>query len=464
MRCILPTAGVVAFVSCFSPAFRDGTIRCGDEADCPPGLECGADGFCAVDPQLGNVVLTASEGTVLAAGDSVEIALSIAPASLAVPDTVIRLTTDGGELLGPGVVGRDVELTVAADGSLPPVELRAPIDESPGRAYRLTATPLVTGGDDTFSIADPALADVMLEGDQFRLARGFTAEVAVSDARLQNPNRITSAPAASAFPAGVYIAITQLFPIVVRFDGTALETFAASDGVTGPDFGVTQIQFSAPTGPYGDRLYICSASIDAGDGVFTVDTQGDFAVFADFNNCNGMLIDDDVVLDNPGFVPMYLFVNATVIDRANPAMLLARLASGLPSGEGGARLFLNTAPPFDPGLYLLYFGSGDTPSDGFVLRAPDPDPFPQMLDPVLSDLADPVAARFATGTEFGALLYVLLQEPDEIRAFRPNGTSFVFLDGLRGGSDLHFEAPDTLWVTEIESGRLLRIKPLEISP
>lgn len=49
----MASAGAALAVSaCFSASFDDGVIACGD-AECPPGLSCGDDGFCYADPPDG---------------------------------------------------------------------------------------------------------------------------------------------------------------------------------------------------------------------------------------------------------------------------------------------------------------------------------------------------------------------------------------------------------------------------
>lgn len=45
----LPFLLAALLVGCFEPSFNDGSIACG-EAGCPPGMSCGDDGFCYLDP------------------------------------------------------------------------------------------------------------------------------------------------------------------------------------------------------------------------------------------------------------------------------------------------------------------------------------------------------------------------------------------------------------------------------
>lgn len=283
---------------------------------------------------------------------------------------------------------------------------------------------------------------------------GFAVSiVAQSDLLIDRDLRIAIPPATSAFPAGVYVAAGGLGapPIVVRARHGVFETFAISDGIAGPDEGVAQIAF-APA-PYGDRLFLCAASVDGGDGMFTLDSAGAFASWSAFNNCNGLAFDDARVLDDPGFSPLYVNVNAESIDRFSPASDRSTLVDDLAFGSTGWKLYLHAGSAFERGLYLVFpVDAADDPARGAIWFAPPG--MPLAAAPFL-ELAGPYAIAFGNGP-FGDTLYVSSSLAGTIEGIRPDGSRFTVLEDLAGEVDLAF-AGDTLYAAEQGTGRLLAI-------
>ncbi len=294
-----------------------------------------------------------------------------------------------------------------------------------------------------------------LATDDPDVARFEVEEVAQDDLLIDRNLRIAIPPSSSTFPPGVYLAAGGLGtpPQVFRVYDGAVELFAGSDGVSGPDEGVAQIAFAPPA--YGDRMFVCAASVNAGDGVFTLDASGTFAGWSTFNNCNGLAFDDARVLDDPGFSPLYVDVNASAIDRFAPSTERTRLVDDLAYGATGWKLYLHGGDGFARGLYLVFPVDGNRdPAGGAIWFAPPG--MPLTAAPLLA-IPGPYAAAFG-GDRFDNALVVSSSVDGAITAIRPDLSRFTLLDGLAGEADLAFDG-DTLWVTEQATGRLLAIRP-----
>lgn len=409
------------------------------------------------------LVLEAASGAGVPAGSSVEIALAVEPP--VAPGTEFLVRASAGTLAGRSGAGAELRLAVEDDGTLQPIRLFVDIDAVPGATISLSSDAPRTTGTLDYQIQEPRLRATGAEGDAYDLVEGFhVSHVSLdgggADTLAGGKGRILFPPGDSAFAPGPYLAMEGLPPAIYRHDPAraALELFSESPG--DPDEGVAQIAFADPAGPHGDRLFVCSASAGDGDGVFTVDPAGVWTQWRDFNNCNGIAIDDELVLGDPGFAaPVYLDVNSESLERVHPNGMDAELlASDLPWGYSGIKLYINHQPPFPTGLYLVYPGYEPPDADGLVWYLPDAtvaDPAPKVL---LDPLPGPESAVFGSGTRFGGLLYLVMGVAGEIHAVRPDSTSFVFMAGLQSPVDITLEpGGEAMWILEPAAAHILRV-------
>lgn len=414
-------------------------------------------------PDEAVVVLEALDGTVIPAGSSVTIAVSLTPDEAAVAGTSVRLTTDGGELVGPDGRGTEVDLVVDSDGQLADIRLHARLDARPDVVLSVTANALETAGDQVYTVADPDMYDVVVDSRPVTATAGFTVEHVVTDgaeraALMGRSGRLLIPPAQSSFGSDPYLVVSGTPPEVYRITDDSLERFSISPG--NPDEGVAQAVFADPAGPHGDLMFVCSASSGGGDGVFTVDSLGNWSTWRSFNNCNGLAIDESQIAGDPGYpAPVYLDVNSETLERAEPGGgAVEQLTDSLVWGFSGIKLYINQSGPFPTGLYLVYPGYQAPDVDGFVHYVTSTDGGWQAPAVFAEPLRGPNAAVFTSGTRFGDLLLLAMGMDGELRAFRPDGTSFLFLMGLTGNFDVVLDPRDqSLWLYEPDSALVLRV-------
>lgn len=220
-----------------------------------------------------------------------------------------------------------------------------------------------------------------------------------------------------------------------------------------------RVHILAPLGGgYGDRLFACSSSMDAGDGIYTVDATGTFSIFRVFNNCNGMAFDDLNVLGDPGFpAPMLVDEGSFDVYYMAPDRSRTPLTSSLPRQSPGYHLVVPQSGAFAGRLYLVSSSSPDDPADGLVWYVESVTPW---STPVrwLTDLPEPRDAVFADGTPFGDVLLVTMGASGELRAYTPAGDFEVLVSGLAAPHAIALEpATGALFISERGTGQILRL-------
>lgn len=410
-------------------------------------------------------LIVTAEATELPAGTSVflELVLESPP----MPGAVFELKTSGGILLDADAknAGESLLISMAPDGTVAPVRLHVPIDATPGEVIHLSSDAPAMAGDVEYIIKDPRLHGVMADEHPYELAKGFVIEhvpldPAAPDKIAARGGRLAFPPPGSAFGSEPYLALSGTPPEILRLDGESLISFAVSPGL--PDEGIAQIAFADPAGPHGDALFVCSASIDAGDGIFTVSPEPEWKPWREFNNCNGLVIDHDLVSGDPGVpAPVYVNVDSTTVERIHSnAVTVETLTTDLPFGSAGFALFLNREPPFAPGLYLVFPGTTAPGEDGRLMYLDGAVAETPEFKLLADALPGPEAAVFGAGTQFGGLLYLFMGVKGEIHAHRADGSSFVFMSGILGPVDLAIDPRDrSLWILESGQSHLLRVKP-----
>ncbi|MBW2461698.1 MAG: hypothetical protein JRH11_08625 [Deltaproteobacteria bacterium] len=305
-----------------------------------------------------------------------------------------------------------------------------------------------------------------VEGVVYTVADGYVldAPLALDDATkasLLGPSRQIAFPMpGSSFPVGPYVGVSGdpdmgIEPIVVRFEGGAATTFATSDGSSGPDQSFSQMQFSDSATPWGDFLYVCSASSGGGDGLFTVDSTGTFAIFDSFNNCNGLVFDYDQTLGDPGFVsPAYVNVNSTEYSRYASDATNVSLTTGLPFEGSGFKAHVARGGAFVGAMYIVSPGDA-APSDGSIVRVDTVEPWAQT--PWASGLADPGTAAFGDGGPLGDFFFVPLRTSGEVYAYELDGTFTVVVSDLLEPRAVVRDG-DALWILEAGRGQVLRLR------
>jgi hypothetical protein len=418
------------------------------------------DSFPADAPIIQRVTLAALGGTTVPAGALVRIDSTIEPPEARIVGRAVTLEVTGALLESAEGVSTTLDLVVEADGSLPEIGLRFPLDATPPTMATISgASPdPEIAGDTTYSVSAPTLET---DGG-LRVAGGF----GLSELPNDGPEDLAGRAWVMAFPPfdgwqpGPYVGLSGDVPTVARYDGTGFQTFAVSDGVNGPDRNVSRLEFGPGDGSYGEFLFVCSASTGDGDGVFSVSAAGEFAIWYDFNNCNGITFDETGVAGDPGFLPvMYLNRNSDNMVRVDPAATPTTLTTGLPWGGSGHRLYAADHDAFPRGLWVLFLGMDPDYSDGFLWNATVADPWPATLDVLLPVLDSPRAVVFTDTPAWGDLVLILLRTAGELRAYRPDWTSFAVLDGLGDGSDAVMGPDDHVYVLERTTGRVLVVGP-----
>jgi len=429
--------------------------------DTPTGDTVIADSFPADAPTAERVVLTALDGTTVPAGALTRIQASLEPAAGQVPGVRFVLEADGAFLDAGGGPAQAVSVTVAADGTIPIVGLRFALASAAPATATITGMPplMEVTGDTTYTVEAAVLED---EGG-LRVARGFGVDTLPNAGSEDLTDRATvmAFPPFGSWPDGPYIGLSGDTPTVARYDGTGFETFAVSDGVNGPDRNVSRLVFGPGDGSYGEFLFVCSASSGGGDGVFSVSAAGDFAPWYVFNNCNGITFDEALVAGDPGFSPvMYLNRNSDNMVRVDSMASPTTLTTTLPWGGSGHRLYAANHDLFPKGLWLLFLGTDPDYDDGFLWNATRADPFPAAPDVLLPVLDTPRALIFTNELAWGNSVLILLQATGELRAYRPDWSSFPVVTGLTGASDAVM-GPDGLsvYVVERTTGRVLVVTP-----
>ncbi|NIS29289.1 MAG: hypothetical protein GWO04_04660 [Actinobacteria bacterium] len=356
-----------------------------------------------------------------------------------------------------------LEVAVTADGTIPRFMLRFDLDATPPAMATISAATgdLEVIGDTTYSVTAPALESIDdLAG--VRAPAGFGVRVMPNEGPEDLTDRATALafPPFDGWPTGPYVGLSGDTPTVARFDGTGFETFAVSDGINGPDRNVSRLQFGPPDGSYGPFLFVCSASFGDGDGVFSVSSAGDFAIWYDFNNCNGITFDRTGVAGDPGFLPaMYLNRNSDNMVRVDRMATPTTLTTGLSWGGSGHRLYAAEHPAFPTGLWLLFLGTDPSYDDGYLWNATVADPWPTAPEVLLPVLNGPRAVVLSDAVPWGDLVLILLGGTGELRAYRPDWTSFVVMDGITGGSDAVMGPDERVYIVERSLGRVLVLRP-----
>jgi hypothetical protein len=415
--------------------------------------------------EVDGLVLSSSRGTDLPAGATTEIVGTVVPAEAAGLGLEFTVSTSVGFVRGPSGDAPSLMLSTEADGSVT-FGLRVPVDTPPGTVVTIESDAPQTSGDTELTVVAPVLTQRNLDGVAYEVADGFELTAALMAGGAADPlvgrrSLIAIPPEGSAFPPVVHIVSEGTPPYLHRVEDESLVFVSTSPG--NPDEGVAQIGFSDPEGEHGDRLFVCSASPGAGDGVFTIDPAGQWADWLIFNNCNGIALDEtDALMGSGGASTLYLNVSSDVLQRIVVEGMTfdsTDLFDDLGFGPSGYRLYLNDREPFDPGLYLL-FPRGDVAEEGsgsISVTAPGAAAWAQP-SPLVVGLGNPDDLVFAAGSDFGSSMYVTLRDSGEIRGYRANFTSFALASGLDGSLDVEIEADGrTMWVLEGGRGRLLRL-------
>jgi hypothetical protein len=449
---VLTTLGLCLLASCGRLGFDPAPPPADEPPDAPP-------------PPVEAKLSVTAEATDLPAGTSVFLELALEPPP--VPGTAFELKTSGGILLDADakVAGDSLVIPVTPEGTVAPVRLHVPIDATPGEVIHLSSDVPTISGDVEYLIKDPRLHTLMVDEHQYELAKGFVIEhVPLDPAAAEiigaRSGRLAFPPPGSAFGAEPYLALAGTPPEILRLDGESLISFAVSPGV--PDEGIAQIAFADPAGPHGDVLFVCSASIDSGDGIFTVKPDAEWKPWREFNNCNGLAIDHDLVSGDPGVpAPIYVNVDSTIVERVHAdAVTVETLTTELPFGSAGFALFLNREPPFATGLYLVFAGTTAPGEDGRLMYLDGAVAETPEFKLLTDGLPGPEAAFFGAGTQFGGLFYLFMGLTGEIHVLRPDGTNFVFMSGILGPADLAIDPRDrSLWILESGQSHLLRVRP-----
>lgn len=243
---------------------------------------------------------------------------------------------------------------------------------------------------------------------------------------------------------------------VYQATGSTLSLLARGDGSTGPDDGMAQLQFSPPSSGYGDQLYVCAASTDAGDGVFTLSAAGTFSVFKAFNNCNGMMFDVDgrfsvAELDDA----MYVNVSATDFGFVSTANDLTLYGPVLPNVSSGYRLVpMRSYTPFGSVVLALDPAGGTLWSTSSI---DDASPVQRMMD-----LDNPRGLAESGGLAFGSGALLSEAGSGRVSMVRSGYQSAPILTGLQGPTALG--TPEgvvdaEVWILESGRGRILRLRP-----
>ena len=427
------------------------------------GIHCGRVDFDLqgeVIPEIERITLRA-EKRIVSVGSQVEIGVTIEPPQAAVPGRSMTFAIDRF-LLGSGSQeDQQVTVEVLSDATVPDLRLRVPLDGVEGQTANISATEdWKLGGDTKFVASVPRSQNVSIDGVSYAVVEGLEldAPLGLSDAERQplvgQLAEIFFPRPDSAFAPGIYLGL-QTTPEVFRWrEGEGLRSFALSDGVNGPDEHITIGAFADPRGPYGDFLYICSASKGGGDGIFTLDSSGAFRRWIGFNNCNGLVFDENLLLDAPGFVPMYVNRNSTDTLRIDPHRNTKVIGTGLGVASCGHFLSMAGKGAFAGKLWL----SGCGESDGAVLFGEDVEAIDEATV-FIDDIPEIIQVSFGAETMYGDLMYVISASLGSVLAVRPDGAHFPILSGLDSPRAIRF-TPDgkEIWIVDPGRGQVLRLR------
>lgn len=464
--------------------------------ECMSDGECGSTSSCAIGRCVEGSCLLAVEDAMCDAGDRCDpdrgcVSMDdravriVSPAGLDLPyggSRPLEVTLEGGWVDGDtltlsappttldlgGVQSPEVELQAPLDpGTI--VSIKLPFDAAPGSTIDLVSSAALVG-DTSFTVVEPVPGDVMIDGASYQVTDGFLLEAPLAlDAasRVAMTDRLAQLvfpPPGSAFADEPYLALagdTDMgMPVeVVRVVGGGLSTFASSDGMSGPDANFSQVAFSEPGSPWGDFLYICSASFGGGDGVFRLDSTGTFASFWSFNNCNGLAFDYGQVFGDPGFPsPMLVNENSEDFVRVDPSSGQEVLVGAPFSFNGsGFQIHIPQDAPWAGRAYFITPRDGDDEGRVWRIDAIDPWGTPELW---LDGLPRPAgsAVAFTAGGRLGERLYVAMRQTGTVRAYRADGTFTDVLSGLVSPSGVTHR-DDSLWIVDRGTGQVLRLSP-----
>lgn len=326
------------------------------------------------------------------------------------------------------------------------------------------------GGVDANS-GDAGPTVVVIDGDSYDVAPGYVLDspfvltVMERDAIVGRVAAMALPNAASTFPDGLYIGVdgdsrNGPAPFVARLDDAGFQLLTSTNGNTGPDENMSAFAFSPPGGPYGDFLYVCSASPGGGDGIYRVNSAGTFERFRVFNNCNGMAFDPASVLGDFGIDgPLYANVGGLNFDRYSPDSSVATLFAGLDIvGPYGYAVHIPQGGAFAGSLFLSNARLATDLEDAILVRVDSVEPFLNEL-PWLSDLPDPGSngVVFASGGALGDGFFLNAIGLGELRRYDAAGDFVTLVTGLSQPSALATDG-DVLYIADNDRGRVLRLR------
>jgi hypothetical protein len=402
-------------------------------------------GRLSIAPQDDIATLQVVGGTNVPAGASIEIEMS------AVARLSVELMTDIGTLRSDDVTETSRAVFTTDDGGLARFLLRVPLAMPPGEKITLTSD-MTLAGDSVLTIVDPELSDA----DHLEVARGFHVEVIGSSSILMNRAArlaIPPPPPVSLFTEGIYAIVGGTSPpALIRFLPERVETLQG--GSDDPSNVVSQVAFGSGT-VFRDRLFACTTS----GGIFALDASITWSSWWAMMDCNGLTIDRDKLLGDPGSVPMYLNIGGKNTWRVlQPMQQVAVLDQKLLYGDAGWLWLLqqDRDSSFLPGAYLIYSLGASALPEGKLSYLPTVSPFDPM--PVLSSLDSPMAGVFTgPASDYGDLLFLASRSSGIISAMRPDRSTFEFLRGLGATPDLAMSPDGDLYAIDATRGEVLRI-------
>ena len=483
-----PTASACLAGSCADPRCVEEALASCPMPECEVDADCVADSPCAIprcsvgrcyfgamacedgqrcDPDVGCVRIDGSSmveamrivaaTTSVPAGDLVRLQVTFDPPESQVPGEQVRLRTDAGMLEIGGMRAADVPVEADVDGAIPEVFLDVPLGLVEGASISLTASVPATG-DTAFAVLAPTLRTQMVDGDAYDVA----GQLVIENPLLNDPSATLTDRAGvdgmivplpgSGFGGDVYVA-TNDPPEIHRVVDGQLTLFTTSPG--DPDENVSPIAFSMPTGPYGDFLYACSASVGGGDGLYRVTPDGTWETWVDDNNCNGLAFDRSNAFGDPGWTDvLYTNWNAQEMRRVSPATVQDVLVNDLPFRGSGYKLFAPDSPAFVGSLFMVSPADDMAASDGVVQVTSQLDPWVSPTS--VGGFGDPATLAFPTGAPFGDIALLLLRDGGDLFGLRPDYTSFTIVSGLDQPVSMALASDGSLWIAQ-RSGTMRRI-------
>jgi hypothetical protein len=216
----------------------------------------------------------------------------------------------------------------------------------------------------------------------------------------------------------------------------------------------------APSGAgYGDHLFLCADSPDAGDGVYTVDPGGRFERFLNFNNCQGIAFDAEDRLGDFGAAgSIYAVRQVDDMLRIAPDRTFTVVGTRLPVLTSGNRVTIPQLGSWAGSMVLSSRGATSTANDGALHRVDDVDPWAGAVL-VRNALPDPEGAVAGADAMMPDFLFVPMSTSGELDAFSADGSYFTVVRGLDAPAAIALDtAGSSMWIVERGRGQVLRIR------